>query len=461
MLAFGVGSGPQPTSTLSAHTGVGVVTVVLRWLFLSALLMTGGLALFDLFVSRLVPREWFAAGGAVVAVAASILVYRSGAGLLTRFGLALSAGAAGAALTAVAAAVTQVPRRLAVLAALVLLPVPTFAGHSLDAGRSWIDASVDFLHVLAVAFWLGSLVALAFAAPCAYSCVGISGDRRPARRRCCGRRAHRSSAGAYGRLAAPLREGGPGIAQLPAPDAAVLAQRDGNLAAALAVPRLGPGDGDVRWEPTTSPSTSERSPSTDVRRRAAASAATSGRQRAARSSRLRTAARRSASTAARRVPRRSSSRASRTPTSMRASVVYDQRIATTLAPPVQTRWVEVAPDAFSYDIEGGAQAVVIEHPALGPPARLDLAAADDSYYGWPDSALDLWPDRERVRPSAGAAHDRRVVPRRQSIVPRPVGVVVDRRTLRVVRLQMTAAAHFMHVRYVSWNRSVSIRPPTG
>ena len=40
-------------------------------------------------------------------------------------------------------------------------------------------------------------------------------------------------------------------------------------------------------------------------------------------------------------------------------------------------------------------------------------------------------------------------------------VVVDRRTLEVVTLQMTAAAHCMHVRYVSWNGSVSIRPPTG
>lgn len=86
------------------------------------------------------------------------------------------------------------------------------------------------------------------------------------------------------------------------------------------------------------------------------------------------------------------------------SVVYDQRIAATLAPP-----------RFSHDNQGGAQAVVIG-----------------------TRRLDRLPGAPRTRSTN-----------------------VDRWALHVIRLQMTAAAHFMHVRYVSWNGSASIRPPTG
>jgi len=38
-------------------------------------------------------------------------------------------------------------------------------------------------------------------------------------------------------------------------------------------------------------------------------------------------------------------------------------------------------------------------------------------------------------------------------------VVFDRRTLYPMRVQMTAAAHFMHVRYVSWDKSIKLHPP--
>jgi hypothetical protein len=44
--------------------------------------------------------------------------------------------------------------------ALTLLAAPSLAGHSLDSGRSWVQLPIDLLHVLAVAFWLGSLTGL-------------------------------------------------------------------------------------------------------------------------------------------------------------------------------------------------------------------------------------------------------------------------------------------------------------
>ena len=527
VLAFGVGSGPPPTSTLSAHTGVGVLTVLLRWLFLASLLITAGLALFDLLVWRPVPRQWFAAGGVGVAVASAVLVYRSGAGLSTRFGLVVSVGGAAAVLVALAAAVPHVPRRVATLAALALLPVPTLAGHSLDAGRSWIDAPVDFLHVLAAAFWLGSLVALAFVAGAeaarrfsrfalvAVLVIAATGaERALAELRAFSQlwttgygnailvksglfagllalallsRSHlaRLRASVYaeivvlvavaaavgvltalppGRtvraLAAPLREGGAGIAQLPASDAAVLAQRDGNLAAALAV--RASGEAMATFVGTDDKAVDVGAVTIDGRSTTSCGIGCySG-----------TAPGRTFVTVAHGgstlhfdfgSPRAAAKLVARVTDAYKhaRSVVYDQRIATTLAPPVQTRWVEVAPDAFSYTITGGAQAVVIgtrrwdREPGASWQRSTTVATAGPMplwTYGPIANAYVL-----RQGPSTFVAS---FLGANRSF-PAWFTVVVDRRTLQVVTLQMTAAAHFMHVRYVSWNGSVSIRPPTG
>jgi len=173
VLAFGVGSGPSPQSVLSASNGVSVFGVVMRWLFFIGLLVAAGLALFDLLIWRPLARAWLATGWIaaafiVASLAAVALVLQSGAGASTRFGLVVIASAAIAsvgALAALLATVERWARALMFLTALVLLPAPTLAGHSLDAGRSWIDPPVDFLHTSAVAVWLGGLVALAFVLP--------------------------------------------------------------------------------------------------------------------------------------------------------------------------------------------------------------------------------------------------------------------------------------------------------
>ena len=521
VLAFGVGSGPPPTSTLSAHTGVGVVTVLLRWLFFSALLITAGLALFDRLVWRPVPREWFAVGGALVAVASAVLVYRSGAGLSTRFGLAMSAGAAVGVLTALA------PRRAATLTALALLPVPTVAGHSLDAGRSWVDAPVDFLHVLAAAFWLGSLVALAFVAGteaarrfsrfaiAAVLVIAATGAGRAlAELRSFSQlwttgygnailvksglfaallalgwvsRSHLARLGASvsaeivvllgvvvavgvltalppGRTARasalPLREGGTGIAQLPAPDAAVLAQRDGTLAAALAVRASGEATATFIGNDDKSVDVG----AVTIDGHSTASCGVGCYSGTVTSGTLVTVAHGSSKLSFDfGAPRAAAQLVKRVTRAYRdaRSVVYDQHIATSLASPVQTRWVEVAPDSFSYDITGGASAVVIGTKRWdrlpGAPWKRSTTVITAgptplwTYGPITNAYLLRQGPRTFVASFLGA----------NLTYPAWFTIVVDRRTLHVVKLQMTAAAHFMHVRYVSWNGSTSIRPPTG
>jgi hypothetical protein len=84
----------------------------------------------------------------------------------TRFGTVMAAVAVLSGVGALLAAVAPVYPRLEVLpflAAFLLLPAPTLAGHALDPGRPRIMAVVDLLHVTAASVWLGGLAALALA----------------------------------------------------------------------------------------------------------------------------------------------------------------------------------------------------------------------------------------------------------------------------------------------------------
>jgi copper transport protein len=173
VLAFAVGTKAPAAATLDVESGVSTVTVALRWIFLSGLLIAGGLALFALLVWRPVTGRDLPTHGIAVALAAAVpaalaLLIRSDAGLSTRFGAAVAAAGALAAVGAAAAFAGiryRSARALAGAIALGLLVVPTVSGHSLDASRSWLDAPVDLLHVVAVALWLGSLAALALLLP--------------------------------------------------------------------------------------------------------------------------------------------------------------------------------------------------------------------------------------------------------------------------------------------------------
>jgi copper transport protein len=174
VMAFGVGEGrPPPVPALTTTAEVGFGTIVSRWVFFAGLLIASGLALFDLLVWRPLTQTglstgWIAIGLASMFVSAHGLVHASHGGSATRFGLAVDVASAIAATGAAAAAIAVADRSAAPFAlvlAVALLPVPTVAGHALDAGRSWIQVPIDLLHVLSAAVWVGGLFALALVAP--------------------------------------------------------------------------------------------------------------------------------------------------------------------------------------------------------------------------------------------------------------------------------------------------------
>ena len=174
VLAFGVGLGRAPPSpALRPANELGFESTFARLLFFAGLLVASGLALFDVLVWRPVARRglgtgWIAIGLGAVFVSAHGLVHVSHGGSATRFGLVIEITSAVAATGAAAAAIAFVDRtaaKFALVPAIVVLAAPTFAGHALDPGRSWIEVPIDLLHTVAAAIWIGGLFALALVVP--------------------------------------------------------------------------------------------------------------------------------------------------------------------------------------------------------------------------------------------------------------------------------------------------------
>ncbi len=155
------------------RTQLGFESTFARLLFFAGLLVASGLALFDVLVWRPVARRglgtgWIAIGLGAVFVSAHGLVHVSHGGSATRFGLVIEITSAVAATGAAAAAIAFVDRtaaKFALVPAIAVLAAPTFAGHALDPGRSWIEVPIDLLHTVAAAIWIGGLFALALVVP--------------------------------------------------------------------------------------------------------------------------------------------------------------------------------------------------------------------------------------------------------------------------------------------------------
>lgn len=542
VLAFAVGtSQPPPVAALSAGGQLGFRTVLARWLFFAGLLVAAGLALFDVAVWRPVvrsglPTGWLAIGLSATFVSSSALVHLSHAGTSTRFGLVVRICSAAAAAGATAAAIAMVDRTAAPFAlalALLLLPAPTLAGHSLDAGRSWVDAPIDFLHVVAVAFWLGGVAALALVVPrsgappdlstavarrfsrlalvavlliaatgvgralaelAAVSQLWTTGYGRAIvvktalfallvalgwvsrSRLASGFARLRASVGAElavvlgllvavafltalppGRrvraVAAPATTSPP---RLPAPDALVLARRDGNFAATIAVRPsgavtaqfIGPEGSAADIGPVEIDGHPARSCGTACYAGRAGSGRVVTIAHGGKTLRFELGSGRPAAKLV--------ARATRVYRSLR-SIVFDERIAS-IGAAVATRWTQVAPSSFSYSIATGARAIV-----LGT-RRWDRAPGDR----WRRSTTIATPMPAPVW-GAGIANVRLLREDAKAyvvsfLVPNPTfpawfTVAFERRTLRPLRLQMLAAAHFMHVRYLSWDEPIELRPP--
>lgn len=164
VLAFAVGKGQTPTAALGAEaTGARPPDVIARWLFLAGVLGAVGIALFALLerVDEEPVALVLASAAVLAALGAADEAHR--VGLASRAGTALLAGAVYAVVVAlIAGAATLAPRvlRPALVLALPLVAVPTVAGHALDRGLNRLNVAADILHVAGAAAWVGALLGI-------------------------------------------------------------------------------------------------------------------------------------------------------------------------------------------------------------------------------------------------------------------------------------------------------------
>ena len=176
VFAFAVGAGRSPpTPALRAGGTLSARDLVGRFLLVAGLLLAAGTAAFRWAVWRPVvgegapPRELallLGGFGLVFAGAASL----TGHGLpFTRFGIAYGVLIALAVCGATAAAISKIDppvRTLALAAALLLVPLPSVAGHALEDGPLRVpELLIDVAHLLAASVWAGGIVALLAALP--------------------------------------------------------------------------------------------------------------------------------------------------------------------------------------------------------------------------------------------------------------------------------------------------------
>jgi copper transport protein len=162
VIAFAVGAGrAPPQAALSADNGPGAQDVLSRFLFFAGLLTAGGAALFRFAVGAVPVRLMLVA---FLSVFIGVSGVAHDASLQTRFGAAMVAAAALAgigALTAAVAPLVPLLEPIPFMIGLLLLPVPTVAGHAFDRGRPAYEPVIDFFHLAAASFWVGGVVALA------------------------------------------------------------------------------------------------------------------------------------------------------------------------------------------------------------------------------------------------------------------------------------------------------------
>jgi copper transport protein len=166
VVTFGVGTAPR-RALLHASSPLPAGTAILRALFFGGLLSGVGAVGYVVAQGRRRRSDRRLPGllaGAYAAALAGALGLTVGGPPGTRFDVAYTVGAAIAAaglVTAVAAVRQPALRVVALAAALVLLPVPTLAGHALDAGQPRAaSVALDLLHVAAASVWTGGVAML-------------------------------------------------------------------------------------------------------------------------------------------------------------------------------------------------------------------------------------------------------------------------------------------------------------
>jgi copper transport protein len=137
------------------------------------------------------------------------------------------------------------------------------------------------------------------------------------------------------------------------------------------------------------------------------------------------------------------------------SLVYEESLASNPRNRVVTRFEMVAPDRLAYRIEGGQQAVVVggRRWDRSPGGRWVRSAQSPLHI--PAAPWSLIRDARLIGRTSRIWRVAFLDP----TIPSWFEITVDRRTLRTLDVHMTAAAHFMHDRYVRFNAPLRITPP--
>ena len=138
------------------------------------------------------------------------------------------------------------------------------------------------------------------------------------------------------------------------------------------------------------------------------------------------------------------------------SVRYREALASSPQTGISTLWTQVAPNRLEYSIRGGADGIVIGR------TRWDRATPSAR---WVKSAIQpitapapLWGSRNTNARLLSRTKDSYVVSLLNRSIPAWFTISLDRKLLPR-SLDMTAAAHFMHHDYLSFNRPLQIEPP--
>jgi hypothetical protein len=115
----------------------------------------------------------------------------------------------------------------------------------------------------------------------------------------------------------------------------------------------------------------------------------------------------------------------------------------------------VAPDRLAYRIKGGQQAVVVGGRRWDRSPGGRWVASAQSPLHIPAAPWSIIRDARLI----GRTPRLWRVAFLDPTIPAWFEVTLDRRTMRTLDVHMTAAAHFMHDRYLRFNTRVRITPP--
>ena len=141
-----------------------------------------------------------------------------------------------------------------------------------------------------------------------------------------------------------------------------------------------------------------------------------------------------------------------------SSVVYLEHLASRPGDAIDTTWKLLAPDRVEYEIRGGAGGIVIggtrwDRPVPGAEwQRSETTPLKQPFPPWGTRMAEV-----RVLRNTGT---RVTLSWLDPQVPAWFTGTFDRRTALPRELRMTAAGHFMRHRYVAFNRSIKIEPPS-